>query len=243
MILPTASIVSNRTGRRQRRPSSSSIGLLTVLVCGLLFSACTGRSDTLSPPDQSEWPPAATSPETVGASAHRTEQVSPNAVHLQPVQFKIEQSSSQSFAAMPSAATKAVTRSSDVTGIVSNQPTLIGTFVVDYHTNAAGCAPMSGQNGNPYYCLGPLGPGPYYLAQPPGRYRVVRVGEPGDGASTRIWSGDASSGAMYKATGPQFTSLDFEHTFGTIVLYSGNWYGYDNSESQTTTLALYRLSQ
>ena len=125
---------------------------------------------------------------------------------------------------------------------------LIGTYRINYRYNTAGCFPPDWPNptpteGNPYYCLDPIGPGPYFINAAPGRYRAVVTGFSA-ASSARLWSGDASGGLRYDAPldPPQVgVNLDFDHTFGQIVLYAWDWYVYDNDSSAYVDVALYSL--
>src|ERR1041384_3971872 len=97
--------------------------------------------------------------------------------------------------------------------IAGKSGTLIGTYSVSYRWNTAGCAPPGGDFsnlnfGNPYSCVG--SPGPYYIDAEPGRYKVVF---PGDACS--IWSSGHRTGGR--------GVVEFDHTFGQIVLYAWDW--------------------
>lgn len=120
---------------------------------------------------------------------------------------------------------------------------LIGTYTISYRLNAAGCPPWSGQNGNPFYCISPIPPGPYFIdpaLTPYGRYAVRTIACNG-GANANVWYGDASGGSRFYISGQVGHITEFEHTFGQIVLYAWDWYVWDNDVNNTMTVELWRL--
>src|ERR1039458_7044522 len=61
---------------------------------------------------------------------------------------------------------------------VASAQQLIGTYTVNYRYNAAGCNAAGNfgpTQGNPYFCPGPFAPGPIFLSEPPGQYRIVET--------------------------------------------------------------------
>lgn len=123
--------------------------------------------------------------------------------------------------------------------------TVIGTFQINYRLNAAGCVPTgSPLDGNPYNCPSGIPPGPHFLNAQPGRYRVEALffTPLGGGGAPHIWSGDASAGTRY-ALGASTATIDFDHTFGQIVLYAWDWIPSDNDPSVYTEVRLTQLSQ
>ena len=82
---------------------------------------------------------------------------------------------------------------------ISDLPALLGVYVNHHRHNAAGCAPMSIQAGNPCGCPIPTAPGSLFLTGP-GRYRVRKVAGADDDAS-RVWGGDRSDRTWYPLIG------------------------------------------
>jgi hypothetical protein len=131
---------------------------------------------------------------------------------------------------------------------VLHAQTLIGTYTINALQNAGGCPPVNPSlgatpsDGNPYSCVGPYA-GPIVVAAPPGNYRVVVTGITDPGTTNgRIWAGNATGGTGYYIN-PQTigTAIDFTLTFGNIILYTYDWYAYDNDPSGTITVNLYSI--
>ena len=115
--------------------------------------------------------------------------------------------------------------------------TLIGTYSVNYRYNASGCYPngdFSPSSGNPFFCPGPFAPGPIFITVPPGRYRIADSTPSG----VAVWVGDEVSGTRYNPIGG---TIDVTLTRGKIVLYYWDWYVYDNPDTISTTVSVYKL--
>jgi hypothetical protein len=121
----------------------------------------------------------------------------------------------------------------------ANAQQLIGTFNVNYLTNTAGCGPTSP---NPYFCIDPLGPGPYFINVPPGRYEVVTVSSNLQGGNPVVWDGNASSGVSAPLSYVPGSVVMLNHTFGQIVLFQFDWYPYDNDPNHWIIVSLYQLN-
>lgn len=122
--------------------------------------------------------------------------------------------------------------------------TVIGTYVINYKLNTSGSAQTGGPNdGNPYHSSGVYyEQGPYFIDAIPGRYRIttVELGPQGGGAGG-VWSGDSNAGTFTHVRETVNESIEIDHTFGQIVLFTYDWYPFDNSDQMWEKVELVRL--
>lgn len=126
-----------------------------------------------------------------------------------------------------------------------NAQTLLGTYTINAYSNAGGCpptqVPTAPSDGNPFGCVGPA-PGPIVVAATPGKYRVVTTSFTVNGGNPRVWAGTASSGVGYYLSTGIGSKVEFTVSAGSsVVLFTYDWYAYDNDPAATTTVQLFRL--
>jgi hypothetical protein len=119
---------------------------------------------------------------------------------------------------------------------------LVGTYDINYRTNAAGCPPQGdAQDGNPYECMNNLG-APIRFSADFGDYLVEVTGLGPDGAANaRIWTGTAAGGTRVDIPPTPGRTVSFSHSAGELSLYAFDWVAGDNSAGTYTTIQLYRL--
>lgn len=116
---------------------------------------------------------------------------------------------------------------------------LINTYTINTLYNAAGGPPGTPIEKNPYY-ENYMTPGAIFIDALPGDYRTILINIGSAPTNAYVWSGTDVSGVSYNIN---YSVTEFVHNSGQLVLYSYDWYPWDNPSDEWSTFELYRASQ
>ncbi len=114
---------------------------------------------------------------------------------------------------------------------------LVGTYTVNDLYNASGDPPWSPYIKNPYHSNNSSA-GPYFIDAAPGHYKVDLMAIGDWAAYAYAWSGTADAGTSYYLGTTVGTSTEFDHNVGQIVLYTYDWWPWDNPPQNWSTFQL-----